>query len=62
MASFYSFVEETEGWETGLYLTQPMDISKKSLDFQKKIWHSKRMNTFRKNLLKNKRHCPVWEI
>lgn len=56
-AEFYpcSFTEGTKGWETGI----PVDTCD---DFLEDVWYNKRTIDFRKNLINNKRKCPIFEV
>lgn len=50
-----SFVENAAGWENGIDLL-------KVKDFDKEVWNGARILAWRKNLLKCKRSCPVYNV
>ena len=42
-------------WKDGIQVDE-------NTDFLRDIWHSDRVNSFRKTLLENGRHCPIYKI
>jgi hypothetical protein len=50
-----SFLEGTSEWEQGISL-------KNVLDFQKEVWYAPNIVKFRRKLIRNKRHCPRYDI
>lgn len=50
-----SFSEKASGWETGLKI-------KDDTNFMKDIWNHERVISFRENLIKCKRNCPLYEV
>jgi len=49
-----SFVEGTSGWENGIDILSSKDFLE--------VWRDTKTVSFRENLIKNERNCPVFEV